>query len=176
MRYELAGEGWQRDYRVRHDANTGEWRITGVDGVVHTMRVEKIDGGVLRLELGAETHSLTLLPGNQPGAPLRLLFDDHYFEMDVRDELDLLEREFGRKACAGGPQELRSIIPGIIKRLAVKEGDAVCAGQSILILEAMKMENDVLANVDGVVVRLHVTEGTVVATGVTLAVIRPHTE
>lgn len=54
---------------------------------------------------------------------------------------------------------VKAIIPGTIQRIMVKEGDQVKTGQALLILEAMKMRNEVLAPLDGVVRAIHVAEG-----------------
>ena len=52
-----------------------------------------------------------------------------------------------------------AVIPGTIQRIMVKEGDTVEAGFPMLILEAMKMSNEILAPLRGVVRKLHVKEG-----------------
>jgi biotin carboxyl carrier protein len=52
-----------------------------------------------------------------------------------------------------------AVIPGTIQKIMVKEGEKVEAGTPILILEAMKMRNEVLAPIDGVVRSIHVKEG-----------------
>ncbi len=62
-------------------------------------------------------------------------------------------------------------LPGSILAVQVKEGDAVKAGQVLVLIEAMKMENEVVAPADGVVKQIAVTKGAAVATGDTLLVI-----
>ena len=52
-----------------------------------------------------------------------------------------------------------AVIPGTIQRIMVKEGDKVEAGFPMLILEAMKMRNEILAPLEGVIRRIHVKEG-----------------
>ncbi len=62
-------------------------------------------------------------------------------------------------------------IPGTVLRVSVGIGDAVTKGQTLLVLEAMKMENEIMAPRDGVVQLLHVSPGVSVKTGETLAVL-----
>ncbi len=62
-------------------------------------------------------------------------------------------------------------IPGTVLRVSVGIGDAVTKGQILLVLEAMKMENEIMAPSDGVVQLLHVSPGVSVKTGETLAVL-----
>ena len=52
-----------------------------------------------------------------------------------------------------------AVIPGTIQQVMVKAGDRVKAGTPMLILEAMKMRNEVLAPVEGVIRKVHVSEG-----------------
>jgi pyruvate carboxylase subunit B len=56
-------------------------------------------------------------------------------------------------------------MPGIILNVLVKEGDVVSAGDAILVLEAMKMENEIHAPRAGTVKKIHVTEGAEVRAG-----------
>jgi biotin carboxyl carrier protein len=62
-------------------------------------------------------------------------------------------------------------IPGTVLRISVGIGDTVTKGQTLLVLEAMKMENEIMAPSDGVVQLLHVSPGVSVKTGETLAVL-----
>jgi biotin carboxyl carrier protein len=62
-------------------------------------------------------------------------------------------------------------MPGTILSVAVKAGDSVKAGQVLLILEAMKMENEIVAPRDGTVSRVAVTKGASVNTGDLLVVL-----
>ncbi len=55
-------------------------------------------------------------------------------------------------------------MPGSVVKVAVSEGDAVAAGQSLVIVEAMKMEHDVRSPIDGVVAKVNVAAGDSVGT------------
>ena len=59
-------------------------------------------------------------------------------------------------------KRIEAVIPGNIQRIMAKEGDEVSAGTPLLILEAMKMRNEVLSPVNGVVLKIHVSEGEMV--------------
>lgn len=72
---------------------------------------------------------------------------------------------------AAGAGSVTAPMPGTIIDIAVKEGDTVKAGQLCVILEAMKMENELPAPCDGVVKSIHVTKGASVNTEEVLVVI-----
>lgn len=62
-------------------------------------------------------------------------------------------------------------MPGNIIRVDIKEGDKVKAGQVLVILEAMKMENEIVAPIDGTVAQIVTSKGAVVETGSPLVII-----
>ena len=66
---------------------------------------------------------------------------------------------------AAGLSRIEAPLPGTLFKIIVKEGDAVKKGDTILILEAMKMENNILAEKDGIIEKIHVSEGDSVLQG-----------
>ncbi|CAK7040849.1 acetyl-CoA carboxylase biotin carboxyl carrier protein subunit [Tissierella sp. P1] len=70
-----------------------------------------------------------------------------------------------------GQEVVEAPMPGNIWKIEVKEGDKVKAGDILLILEAMKMENEILAPRDGVVASINTTQGATVNTGDRLVVL-----
>lgn len=64
-----------------------------------------------------------------------------------------------------GQEVIEAPMPGNIWKIVAKEGDQVKAGDVLLILEAMKMENEILAPRDGIVSSINTTEGSAVNTG-----------
>ena len=75
------------------------------------------------------------------------------------------------KAPASGGTTISSPMPGKIWKMHVKEGDVVTEGQLVLVLEAMKMENEIFATSAGTVVQVCRGEGDAVNTGDPLVVI-----
>lgn len=69
------------------------------------------------------------------------------------------------KAVPAGANSVNAEMPGTILDIKVSEGDTVKAGQVLLILEAMKMENEIVAPADGVVASINVAKGASVKTG-----------
>ena len=70
--------------------------------------------------------------------------------------------------ATSGSSKINSPMPGSILKVNVAKGDTVKKGQSLLILEAMKMENDIKAPADGKVVEVKVSQGDCVTLGQTL--------
>lgn len=59
-------------------------------------------------------------------------------------------------------RKVDSIIPGNIQRIMVKEGDEVSPGTPMMILEAMKMRNEILSPLQGIIKKIYVSEGDMV--------------
>lgn len=74
-------------------------------------------------------------------------------------------------AASAGSETISAPMPGNILKVLVKAGDSVKKGQPMLILEAMKMENEIVAPRDAVVASVNVTEGSTVDTGASLVVL-----
>jgi biotin carboxyl carrier protein len=66
---------------------------------------------------------------------------------------------------------LKAVMPGLVIDINVREGDPVKAGEALLVVEAMKMQNEVKTTQDGVVKKLFVQKGKAVNSGDTLIVI-----
>jgi len=111
------------------------------------------------------------------GVDLReVLVDGWRVEVAIEPEARAALRERARRggsgAAAGGPVDVRAIIPGRIVALDVAPGDGVTAGQQLLVLEAMKMQNELRAPRDGTIERVAVTVGVTVDVGDLLLVLR----
>jgi len=83
--------------------------------------------------------------------------------VEIVDPLALRRKGTDDEAGAGGI--LKALMPGRVVRLLVKTGDVVSRGQSLLILEAMKMENDIQSPVDGVVDEIFINAGDTIEAG-----------
>lgn len=75
-------------------------------------------------------------------------------------------------AAAGEGEKINAPMPGNILAVNVKEGDVVKKGQVLMILEAMKMENEIMAGTDGTVTSVCVAKGATVETGTVLCTIK----
>ncbi len=83
------------------------------------------------------------------------------------DEM-LLHESFKSGGMLGGDLALKSGMPGKIVKVFVKEGDEVAAGTPLLVMEAMKMENEMKASADVKISKVHVKPGDNVESGATL--------
>ena len=111
----------------------------------------------------------------RPAAAGELLVDgwrvDVTVEVERRAALREKARRGGAVAAHGGPTEVRAIIPGRVVSVSVVAGDEVVAGQHLLVVEAMKMQNELLAPRPGTVTSVAVGEGRTIEVGDVLLVL-----
>ena len=94
------------------------------------------------------------------------------FHLEAVDERSRLLAA-SSKMAASGPQTIEAEMPGKVVLLKAAVGDTVTEGQGIVVVEAMKMENEITSPVDGVITEMPVEEGQTVETGAVLFVVEP---
>ena len=73
--------------------------------------------------------------------------------------------------ASAGPQTIESLMPGKVVRIMVQEGEKVAKGQGLMVIEAMKMENEIESPKEGKVASLKVDVGQAVESGAALVVV-----
>jgi pyruvate carboxylase subunit B len=137
-----------------------------VDGELIDARLANVEGTPLRLaSLGDEVHRVAVRRGDSRGR-YTLWFGNRRFDVEALDERTRAIRELSAaNAPPAGPAPLVAPMPGLIVRVNVQEGDAVQAGQGLVVMEAMKMENELRALAAGTVRRVVAKPGTAVERG-----------
>ena len=106
---------------------------------------------------------------------IEVVVDGWRFELEVEDaaRADLRARATRARAtgAGSGPFEVHAMIPGRVAAVAVAVGDSVKVGQTLLVVEAMKMHNELRAPRDGVVERVSVGVGETIDLGDLLVVL-----
>ena len=109
-----------------------------------------ITDGTVAAALDGERHAARWF---RRGPQLHLWSDDTHREFLIEDPRT---REFSASASSGG---LTTPLPGVVSAVAVQEGQAVAAGEVLMVIEAMKMEHTITAPYDGVVHTIHFARG-----------------
>jgi pyruvate carboxylase subunit B len=139
------------------------------DGTAATAHLTDVEGTPVRLvNIDGSMHRVLVRRGDRRGL-YTLSIDGYRFEVDALDERARTIRELaGNAAGPAGPAPLVAPMPGLIVRVHAKAGDRVQAGQGLVVMEAMKMENELRATADGTVKTVLVEPGKAVEKGAIL--------
>ena len=154
IRFEERKDGLHVHLR-RSEEDYEEAHVFGVDAAGRGR------GHELHLLVDGSGHDLCL---DKRRGGYEILIGSERIEVDVVDERELLARSVSAIGPKG-PQELRADMPGVVVSLDCEVGQQIEEGQTLLVLEAMKMQNPIGAEAGGKVVRLHVEAGQAVAAG-----------
>jgi pyruvate carboxylase subunit B len=152
--------------RVTVDLGANGVRVDGVELPAHLADVE---GTPVRLvTIGGSVHRV--VARREPGRGRYVLWVDGWrFGVEALDERARAIRDVSAAAgAAAGPAPLLAPMPGLIVRVLVEPGATVRAGDPLVVMEAMKMENELRAPSDGVVGSVRVSPGAAVERGAVL--------
>jgi biotin carboxyl carrier protein len=141
-----------------------------VDGRKYSLEVSVVKPGVFLLHWGSRSIEVSVLPSENVSSVSTVSIEGQRISVEILDGRRLLQRTV-RHGQRDGAAEIRSPMPGKIVRVLLKAGDGVVAGQGIVVMEAMKMQNEMKSPRDGVVVSIKVKPGDTVNAGDILAVI-----
>lgn len=129
-----------------------------VDNKVYDARLSKVNNYVYLLKVGDKVYDITTTKlGN---GKYGFLLDGVFYEAVVRTRLQEAANEYLKKKGALTHQgEIKAPMPGLIIKINKKIGDEVEIGESVLVLEAMKMENDVRSPTAGKIKEIRPKEG-----------------
>jgi len=164
MIYEISIDGKNHKLELNQVQNRWECKLDGekfdVDAVIARPNVLSliVDGQAFEVKR------------ERTATDLHLWVKSARFGVDVRDPRSLRSR---RAAGGGveGPQKLHAPMPGKIIRVLAPVGTAVTAGQGVLVIEAMKMQNELKSPKAGTVKQIVVAEGSSVGAGEVLAIV-----
>ena len=152
----------------RHEVDVDGGNVT-VDGEVINAHLEDVEGTPVRLvTLGTEVHRIVARRGSSRGV-YTLWVDGYRFEGEAVDERTRSIRDITAESSkSSGPAPVVAPMPGLIVRVNVAVGDEVQAGQGLVVMEAMKMENELRATAPGRVKSITAAPGTAVEKGTVL--------
>ncbi len=166
MRYEIEVGGRVRQVDVRR---VDEGLVVTVDGRAWPVAPARIDPQTLSLLIDGQSVEVTVAPDPGTGQ-LRVGLGAAAVGAAVNGRRRGARHDDGQGAGAG-PQRILAPMPGKTVRVLVKPGEAVAARQPLVVIEAMKMENELRAARAGTVAEVHAREGASVDAGTLLVVI-----
>ncbi len=139
--------------------------IEGEEIEIRQMDLEALDVDCIRdgkyhVLRKTKGYSITVLDANHETKEYRLLIGDKEIVVTLKDEVEIQVHAMGLDVLqAAHSRDTVAPMPGLVLEISVQVGDKVSAGDQLIILEAMKMENVLSAPGDGIVEKIHVEKG-----------------
>jgi biotin carboxyl carrier protein len=173
LRIEVDGEEYSLD--LQRNGTASKYRLavqqTGADrqsipsssGIASVVEVMP---GVFSVLLSHRSFTVYVVPN---GENLEVWTGGERHVVSMADARDRASKK--KKLSAAGPMELRALMPGKVIKLLVQAGATVELGQGLIVVEAMKMQNEMKSPKKGIVSRIHAVEGSTVVAGEALIVV-----
>jgi biotin carboxyl carrier protein len=165
LKSEIELDGKLRSVEMIHTGERTRWTI---DGRALDADAVEVSSGIYSIVIGGK--SIEARVESESDSDLSVTVAGHEFNVAIRNP-----RKWNRNREAGaeaeGRQQVTAPMPGKIVLVLVKTGDAVDAGQGIVVVEAMKMQNEIRSPKSGTVERLLVVAGQTVNAGEVVAIV-----
>lgn len=164
MLYDITIDG--KNYRLELDRSDGRWRCR-LDGQEVQMDAVLARRDVLSILLGGKAYEIKR---ERTATDTHLWVGSARYAVELRDPRSLRSRRAGA-GDSDGPRKLVASMPGKVVRVLLPEKSSVEAGQGVLVVEAMKMQNEIKSPKKGTVQRIVASEGAAVSAGDVLAIV-----
>jgi biotin carboxyl carrier protein len=149
---------------IEHENNIFEVTINDEKHLVDFAQIEE---SIYSIIIDNKSYAVDL---NEKGDAFEILINGDYYNVEILDEIKKMLKE-KKLIETEGKQILEAPMPGNISKIFVDEGDNVEKGQPLLILVAMKMENEIKSPKKGTVSKIYIKSNEAVSTGAKLIVI-----
>jgi biotin carboxyl carrier protein len=168
MRYFTKQQGQEQAIPVDIEpAGEGRYKLT-LAGVTHMVDALTLDHGAVSMLVDGQSYSVEF---DESGDDIVVTLRGLVTHIDVADDRKLRLRAGSATFDAKGRQTVVAPMPGKVTRVLVKVGDEVQQGQGLVVVEAMKMENELKSPKAGTVVELFAQEGSAVENNARLVVV-----
>jgi len=138
--------------------------IVEIDGRPHVVDSHKLENNFYTLVTDERSYEVSV---ERDGEAYKVRRGAAQLDVTISDP----SRQARQKLAISGPEKIVSQMPGKVVRVLVTEGDEVEAGAGLLVIEAMKMENEITTQRGGKVTKIAVTPGQTVEGGALLLVV-----
>ena len=161
MKYDVSIQGREAALQI------GEARFT-YQGVERDYAITESGRGIYSVLIGGRSYQATVLSAGA-AQPSVIQVEGRLYSVDLFDPRELRARSAADQSQ--GRKNIAAPMPGKVVRVLVKTGDAVEAGQGLIVVEAMKMQNEMKSPKAGIVAEVKAQDGATVAAGEILVVV-----
>ncbi|MBS1272026.1 MAG: 2-oxoglutarate carboxylase large subunit [Candidatus Marinimicrobia bacterium] len=154
MKYVACIEDREVEIAVEANGRIMDIRLRGSDESIDFQRISQSRYSIL---LDGKSYSMQV---TENGANFEVTHRNQSVDVVIKDEIDLIRERFGMgRGAADAHGVVKAPIPGMVVEIEVGEGQTIEPDAGLMILEAMKMENEIKAPIGGVISKIHVEQG-----------------
>jgi acetyl/propionyl-CoA carboxylase alpha subunit len=165
----LIAELKEDQYQI-HIKRNGSEITAEIDGRVYELEASEPEANVYLLKMDGQIIEVFVSPGESLDQPFQVRTGNNDFEINLIDPRNL-RSTLASGGATDGIVEIKTAMPGKVVRVLMKEGEEVQSGQGVIIVEAMKMQNEMKSPKDGHIKEIKVDEGDTVNAGDILVLI-----
>ena len=157
----------------KHEINirqNGSHVFAEINGREYELEADEVEPNVFLLKHENKIYQVIVSPGQNVNKPLNVRVGANDFEIKLNDPKKL-RSSAGAVGATDGAAEIKTAMPGKVVRILTKVGAEIKQGEGVIIVEAMKMQNEMKSPKDGIVKEIRIAEGATVNAGDILAVI-----
>jgi biotin carboxyl carrier protein len=167
MKLQAEIEDQKHEVEIRRD---GDIVYADVDGRSYELEASQPEPNIYLLKIGGEIYDVFVSPSKTMNQPLQVRVKGHELEIKLIDPKRLRGAGLGHDH-GDGLAEIKTAMPGKVVRVLVESGAEVKKGDGVIIVEAMKMQNEMKSPKDGIVKEIRASEGATVNAGDILAIV-----
>jgi len=168
MKYTAVLNDQEREVEISRE-DRHHYRVT-IDGETHEVDARLCGPDLLSVLVDDSSYDISF---SSDDTRLLLNFRNRHFNIDVLDERRMRMRRVRSELDISGPEVIKTSMPGKVVKVMVEEGQQVKPGTGVVIIEAMKMENEIRCRNGGVIKAVHVRAGQAVEGDTLLVEIEP---
>jgi biotin carboxyl carrier protein len=150
-----------REYRLNVEEKVGNEIAISLGKKQYRVSVEFISGDEILLNIEGRIHNVIV---NSNKLFYSVYVNGRFFKIEKKSASQIL----GKKGAKLQKRDIKTSMPGRIVKVFMKEGDKVKEGQAVLVLEAMKMQNEIKSPQSGIITKINPTSGDSVEAGALL--------
>jgi biotin carboxyl carrier protein len=166
MRMRVEIDGAEALLELEKDSAQTSYSLEGALSGAGKASLARVAPGVWSILLGPKSVTVSI---EQNANELEVWVGGQRYAVSIADMRDRPATQ--NKHASSGPMEVRALMPGKVVSVLVESGASVQAGQGLIVVEAMKMQNETKSPKDGVVSGIYVAAGSTVAAGEKLMVV-----
>lgn len=144
-------------YNFEIEAGQRELKVNGSDVILDKVNLAAGHSHVIYKD---RSYRVEIVSEDRAEKRAEIKVNGRLYNVQTEDQFDQLLKQLGMdNLSAGKVQEIKAPMPGLVLKVLIAEGQEVKKGDSLLVLEAMKMENNIKSTTDGVVKKILINQG-----------------